>query len=67
MRRPRPWAMRHASPSSSRVSWAPSSRALKRSSAEVDGVRAVGDGGAHGVERAGGCEKLGDGVVWHSR
>ena len=28
--------------------------------AEVDRVRTVGDGGAHGLERAGGCEKLGD-------
>ena len=29
--------------------------------AEVDGVGAVGEGGAHGVERAGGREELGDG------
>ena len=28
--------------------------------AEVDGVGAVGDGGANGVERAGGREELGD-------
>ena len=33
--------------------------------AEVDGVGAVGDGGANGVERAGGSEQLGDGSRGH--
>ena len=33
--------------------------------AQVDGVGAVGDGGAHGVERAGGGEQLGNVMLSH--
>jgi hypothetical protein len=35
--------------------------------AHVDGVRAIGDGSADGVERAGWGEELGDAAVCHKR